>query len=307
MKKHSSILIILSFALMFSPLANAAPNTYLNEVSCRIDFNVAVMNSMISASANGSSLLQPSVTALTNDKAQIQSLQNPADINSFKSQYASDMKQARASVSQWRTAVRKGLPLATKASLASSYNTAKSAYEQCSFSVEQAMAQNRIANYQAQISKFQNVSNQLASRGFDTTQLNQILGSGQTGIIQPLQSAISSANDSQSLGNALRSYCLYDGCANGTNFHIDAKFDIAKYSTVLVSLQNVSSSFNLNSTALAQAAQSLTDAQATLNQVGTSVYTGSQSQTIFGDIKVAARDISQLINQINKQSSGGLK
>lgn len=307
MKNYSLILIILSFALLFSPPANAASNIYLNEVGCRIDFNIAAMNSMIAAFPNDSSSLQQSVTTLNNDKTQIQSLQNSIDIRNFTIQYTNDMKQTRMSVSQWRATVLRRQSLSEKASLALAYRTAQSTFNQCSFSVEQTIAQNRITDYPTQISKFQNVSNQLASKGFDVTHLNQILQSAQSEIIQPLQTAISSANDSQSLGLALRSYCLYDGCVKGTNFHIDAKFDIAKYSTVLTSLQNVSTSFNLNSTALTQASQSLSDAQTTLDQVGTSVYTGTQSQKIFGDIKVAARDISQLISQINKQSSGGLK
>jgi len=307
MENRYAAVLILAFSMLLPSFASAAPNTYLTEIGCRIDFNVAVLNSMIGASAGNSSSLQSSVTALTNDKAQLQALQNSTNTSSFSLQYASDMKQARNAVAQWRADVLKGLTLGEKAALVSSYRFALSSYEQCSFSAEQAMAQDRITNYQQQIAKFQNISSMLGSRGFDASQMNQVLQDAQSQLISPLQSAISAANDSQSLGLALKTYCLYDGCTNGTNFHLEAKFDIAKYSTVLAALQNVSSAFNLSSATLAQAAQNLGDASSTLAQVGTAAYAKNQGQTLFNDIKAAAQEISQLLGQIEREAAGGLK
>lgn len=308
MRDYFLIVAAVAFAVILPYLASAMEGSYAQDLSCRIDFNVAVMNSMISVSpANSTSGLQSSVTTLTNDKSQLQNLTNTTDYKGFNQQYANDMKGVRQTVSLWRRSFGENLTLSNKGTLVSSYSAAETAFNQCRVGSLQQMGQNRITNYQKQISQFQNVSDRLASKGFDASSLNTLLQDAQTTIVQPLQSAISAANDSASMQQALESYCLFDGCTNGTNFHLEAKFDWTKYNIVYQDLQNNSAAFNLSTSMLSQAAQGLSNAQTTLSQVGTSAYQPTQSQTIESSLKSVAQALSSLIEEVNKQVNVGLK
>jgi len=297
----------LSFSALALTMAYADPDRRVQELGCRIDFNAAVLNSMINTTSDNSTDLQAAATLLANDRTQLAGLQGSTDIGSFNSQYEHDMKQVRQSVSQWRSAIGSHLALAARASLVPTYNEAQDAYDTCMFRALTTMAQQRVDNYDRRIASYQNVSDKWAARGFDTTQLDGLLQDAQTQIVQPLQSAISAATDKASLAQALKSYCLYDGCTNGTNFHLEARFDVIKLDIVYDDLQNNSAAFNLTSSDLATAGQDIADAKATLAQVGTAVYASGQSQTIYTDIKNASNIIARLLRQVNSMTEVKLK
>ena len=83
-----------------------------------------------------------------------------------------------------------------------------------------------LANYQQKVA---NISTKVNG----TSSLTQILSDANSTIVQPLQAAINSANDSRSLRDAFRSYCLFNGCVNGTNFHLAAKFNLERLRLIL--------------------------------------------------------------------------
>ena len=290
---------------------NAAfSSDFSNDLECRINFNIGVLNSTMAAYPNFSSSLQIELTKLQNDLSQLQSLNgtNASDIQDFeRGQYANDMRSVIGSVNSWRSQEGEKMPLDVRAALVSNYKQLVVNYSQCQKQAYTNMTQERVNGYQSQIKNFQEKINDLQERGFNVTVLNQLLSDAQTQIIQPLQSALSNANDSQQVQNAIRTYCLYDGCINGTNFHLDAKFDLTRATIILNDLQTNSAAFNLDNATVSQAQQDLTDAQTALNNVGTSAYQQGQSQTIFNDIQNASKIIVQLITQALKQPMGGLK
>jgi hypothetical protein len=268
---------------------------FSQEAMCRINFNIGLINEFVSEFPNASSSMQSSLTALQNDLSQVQSLVNATDVQSFVSgQYSNDVRNAISSVP---TQEVRGISLSKRYALTSSYNQLKSIYDLCEETNYISIANERLNSYQIQISNFQNKTNALSAKGFDVTSLNQLLQDAQNQIIMPLQNAIANASSAQQVRDALKSYCLFDGCVNVSNFHLDAKFDITRLSIVLADLQNNSAALNLDNTLVLQAQQYLSDAQSTLNSVGTTNYQNGQGQQIFNDIQKASKDIVQLMNQ----------
>ena len=290
-----------------SPAINQIRTTQAlsQEVACRINFNIGVINEFASQFPNASSNLQTSLTTLQNDLSQVQSLGNATEVQSFvKGQYSSDIKSAQNSIP---TQQAKGLSLSKRAALVSTYNQLMTTYQQCEKANYMNIIQERVNGYQIQIANFQNKTNALEAKGFDVTSLNQLLRNAQTQIITPLQNSISNSSTTQQIQTAVGSYCLFNGCTNGTNFHLDANFDITRLNVILASLQNNSVAFNLDNATISQAQRYLSDAQSTLNTVGTASYQNGQAQTLFSDIQNASKIIVQLITQALKQPVGGLK
>ena len=307
MKPGVLAIVVLAFSALLFASAYADSDNRIQEIGCRIDFNTAVLNSLIATAPGNSTDLQASVTLLADDRTQLTGMQNSTDIRNFNLHYEHDMQQVRQSVSQWRSAVGSHLSMSTRASLVLAYKDAQDAYDQCRFGVLKTMAQQRIDNYNKQIAKYQNVSDNWAARGFDTAQLDSLLQDAQTQLVQPMQAAIVAATDHDSLAQALNSYCLYDGCTNGTNFHLEAKFDVTKLGIVYNDLQNNSAAFNLASSDLATAGQDIADAKATLAQVGTAAYTTGQSQTIYTNVKNASNIIARMLRQVSIMTEVKLK
>ena len=300
-------LLILLVALAIVPFTAASLQSSVQEISCRIDFNSGVISSLASSAPNDTSL-QSSLTTLQADKTQLQSFSNTSDYMGFvKGQYTSDMQQIRNSVNSWRKS-NHGLSIAQRAAVASSYTQLKSTFDQCETQRWKDVAQDRLTSFQSDLSKYQNTTSRFASEGFDVSAMNTLLADANTQIITPLQNAISSASSSQSVISVVQSYCLYDGCKNGTNFHLAAKFDLARFSSIYSSLEANATVLNLSSSTLSQAQQSITDAQSVLTTVGGAAYTSAQEQQLSADLKSISSSLRSLISEVNKASGGaGLK
>ncbi|MFZ1971031.1 MAG: hypothetical protein WAU65_02530 [Candidatus Nanoarchaeia archaeon] len=320
------VLLFSAFLVVNFVFADQSTQSLLaRELGCRINFNIGVLNSV--GNYSNSSEIQQSVTTLQNDLSQAQSFNNSEVRNFEMGQYSNDMKSIISSVKSFRQGRDVSFPNRNvsartnqtapvnsngmysnrSAALASFYNQLQQVYLQCEQQVYYTIGQQRLQQYQTQMAKFQNETNNLQNRGFDVTSLTQLLDNAQTEIIQPLQSALLSANNSQSVMTAVQTYCLYDGCVNGANFHMDANFDVARLNIILNYLQANKSSLNLDNATLSQAQQDLSNAQSTLNSVGASIYKNGQSQLIFGDIQDASKIIVQLVTQVIKESAVKLK
>ena len=182
---------------------------FSQEAICRINFNIGVINAFASAFPNASQLQTP-LTNLQNDLSHVQSLGNSSEIQSFiNGQYSEDVKKAETIIPTHEVP---GISLSKRTVLVSSYNQLKSIYDLCEKTNYINITQERLNAYQIQLTNFQNETNNLASRGFDVTSLNQLLQDAQNQIITPLQNALSSATTAQQIQTAIRSYCLFDGC-----------------------------------------------------------------------------------------------
>jgi hypothetical protein len=140
----------------------------------------------------------------------------------------------------------------------------------------------------------------LSAKGIDVSSLNKIISDATAQIITPLQNAVSSANDATSINNAIKGYCLFDGCANGINFHLAAKFEIAK---LQIAFNKINSNQNVSQTSITQLQTDITTASGILTQVGTGQYSQDQNTGLWNAIKDAYNVIKTILNS-NKLPSG---
>jgi len=283
---------VLSVFLSISLASAVSLNGYTVELKCRADFVSRVSGSL---GVNNDSKLQQ-------DENQIQTCVSQGNLTLLKDyvkgNFDNDLKNARESIVGWRKQARNE-SLSDRQKIISQYNSAKSGYESCSLDALKMVAQNKVQQDIYSLNKYQNMSNALASKGYDVSSINSLINNAQNQIVNPLQDAISSSTSAQQLRTALNSYCLFDGCNNGTNFHFAAKYDLARYQIIFNSIEQNSTSLNVSSSSLTSIQTSLTDAQSVLTAVGSVQYTNTQRQQLSQDLKSAAEGIKAIVKQIN--------
>jgi hypothetical protein len=113
-----------------------------------------------------------------------------------------------------------------------------------------------------------------------------------------LAAAVSSATNSSQLKAALQIYCQYNGCKSGINFHFAAQSTLVAEQAVLDKIKSNPNSGQYSSQ-IGQAQTDLTNAQNTLNAVGTNIYQGTQQTDVWNALHDAHGIIKQLWSQLN--------
>ena len=281
-------------------------NATLAQVTCQANYLTGYIGDAISVIPNINS------TAISTDSSKIATdLQTvTTDVtNDNKTQFKTDLPTLRADFKSGRldlnSAVKTSTPTKTERSqLRSDMASLGTAERSCMFAAEQQSAQAKIASFQFAIQQEQTRSHKLYLRGFDTTQLNQTISQAQTNLGN-LAAAISSATNSTQLKAALQSYCQYDGCKSGTNFHFAAQSALDAEQAALNAITSNQNSGQY-STQISQAQANLTNAQNTLSTVATGQYQGTQSTDVWTDLHDAQGIINQIWHDLNghKTSSG---
>lgn len=269
-------------------------NATLAQVTCQANYLTGYIGDAISVIPNINS------TAISTDSSKISTdLQTvTTDVTADnKTKFKTDLPTLRADFKSGRldlsSAIKTSTPTKTERSQLRSDMTSLGTTERsCMFAAEQQSAQAKIASFQFAIQQEQTRSHKLYLRGFDTTQLNQTISQAQTNL-DNLAAAISSATNSTQLKAALQSYCQYNGCKSGTNFHFAAQSALdAEQAALSAIISNQNS--GQYSTQISQAQANLTNAQSTLSTVATGQYQGTQSTDVWTDL----HDAQGIINQI---------
>lgn len=300
--------VMIGFVLASNVGGNSNPDSnsvLYQELLCRTNFNIGILNSTISAFPNASSTLGPSITLLQYDLSKAKAMNNTGIREFVRTGYSGDMKDIINLVQSWRKNEGGYFSLDARASMIRSYEQLKATYGQCEQGVYSTIISDRVNRYKSQISDFQNKTHELSKRGFDVTQLNKLIQDAQDQIIAPLENA-SSANSS-SVKEAVQSYCLYNGCENGTNFHLESRFQVTRINIIYEDLEKNSGVFNLSNSLLTQDGKAISNAQSALNKVGTSMYQGNQSDEVWSNIKESYNVTNQLIKQAMSFPTGRLK
>ncbi len=289
---------------------------FYSSVKCATDFYSGVIGSMnsftpsnlssypgpySSGSSNYSNSLNFSLAKLQGDLGQIQTYANSGDRNSLRqyvqNNFESDHSMIKSSISNWRTANVRGLTPSQRSNLLSQYNQLKTSYDTCYMSSLVALANARVASFENELSSYQNQINSLSAKGIDVSSLNQVISAATTQLITPFQNATNSANDSASLKQVISGYCLFDGCANGINFHLAAKFEVAKLQIAVDKINSNSNNISQDKEAqVTQLQADVTDASSVLAQVGTNAYTSAQNTQLWNDINVAYNLIRSILS-----------
>lgn len=274
-------------------------NATLAQVTCQANYLTGYIGDAISVIPNINS------TAISSDSSKITTdLQIvTTDVNNDnKTQFKTDLPTLRADFKSGRldlnSAVKASVPTKTERSqLRSDMASLGTTERSCMFASEQQFAQAKIASFQFAIQQEQTRSHKLYLRGFDTTQLNQTISQAQTNL-DNLAAAISSATNSTQLKAALQSYCQYDGCKSGTNFHFAAQSALDAEQAALTAIASNPNSGQY-STQISQAQTDLTNVQNTLNTVATGQYQGTESTDVWNNLHDAQVIINQIWHDLN--------
>jgi len=273
----------------------------LGNVKCMSDFTTSYLNDLITLAP--SDTLSADVTKLQNDFTQMQTFETNNDTsglrNYISSNYDPDLKTAKQDAIGWVKINWKNITMEKRVDIRNNHKDLKGTFDTCHFESMKDYGTGRINAFTSILDAYQKKADALKEKGLDTTTLDQVISDAKTQIITPMQNALDSAKDATSAKQALQNYCLYDGCKTGTNFHFQAKWEIAKLD---IALARISS--NANATQVqpktTELQTDINNAKTALSSVGTQKYTDTQNKQVWDNIKAA----NQLVKEI-AQTLGG--
>lgn len=295
------LIFFLTLTFVVASSDNTQWQSALNNSECKLNFSMGVVNLMSSFLPNYS--FAQYTTKLQSDFSQLQGyvLNDNQSLyrNYINSQFDPDLKATSEAVQEyWRTPAYNNLTRADKLKFRAGYNSLKTNYDVCFVGSLRNLGGGRINNFYNEIRVYQNESDKLAAKGVDVSALNQILSDAKSQI-QVVQSKLNTATTPQEVQQAIQSFCLFDGCENGTNFHLEAKWDIAKLNIALTRIQNNTNSTNFSDN-ITQLETAINNAKSALTSVGTSSYTDVTKKEVWDNIKLA----ENLILEITKLLRG---
>ena len=180
-----------------------------------------------------------------------------------------------------------GINSTDMAKLRAYYNTSLAAYDACAANATESFGTRILLRYNESISEMLGTASSLSSKGINTTNLTALVQGAKTEIITPLASGLASAKNLSEAKAVVSEYCLFNGCDNGTNMHLAARFTLKKLKLELAYLESKSNSSSSN-TGFSEAESNLTFASQVLASVGTSAYSGNQSAEIWSSLNRAS-------------------
>jgi hypothetical protein len=180
------------------------------------------------------------------------------------------------------------------AGLRQDYNVTIASYKSCNIDSSKVYALRKLNLFKDSIKEYQNRANDLASKGLNASALDIMIQDAQSQIVTPFATAIGQASNASQMQAALNAYCLFDGCKNGTNFHLAAHFSLQSLTTQLNYLETDK---NVSTSSLAGAQGLLNNASSMLLIVGTKAYANGQANVIFGNLTAASKAMQQARKQ----------
>jgi hypothetical protein len=184
-------------------------------------------------------------------------------------------------------------------SLQSEYKTLRDSENGC-FDIKE-YANLVLDYYNTALSRYGLTAQNLTGRGINASDLLNLVGNAQSQIVVPLQNGVKSSANSSQVRTILYQYCLYDGCANGTNFHMAAKFESMKLADLLAAMspKAAEEGFGGNVTA---AQLSLNAASAKIGSWGAEAATPDQLKAAWMDIMSAAKGSHDVFVALNSSA-----
>ncbi len=281
-------------------LRNGAMAGVMADVECKTTFNVGILDSYVDAIPNSSSVLNPLIETLESDTATLQGYatsNNTEDFRMFlRETYEKDSKNAKEALSRVRRSA--SLDNATKTQLRVVYDRLKSEYQSCHVEAVRLFASSKVELYEGHLSNLDEKIRSLEEKGVDSSRLKSLVSDARENIVSPLRSAITSGDSAALVRAATREYCLYNGCPNGTAYHLAARFEIEKLDALLTRIKgtNTSSVEEL----ILKADEDLNDAKELLSTGSSSVEVESQ---IWLEIRSCASTIQQIIREIKENGN----
>ena len=170
---------------------------------------------------------------------------------------------------------------------AAEYNATRQSYANCSFSAVRSYALNKIQAYDNITAQYNVQINGLDAQGVDTSAMSALLQNATAQVIAPLSAAVNSSNNSSQLLKLIRQHCLFNECSSPSNYHLAARFEIAKLGAIMAKAQSVTNG-TIN---LTNATEGIGDADSALGSIGSSHYNQSMHLVLWNNITSASKAI----------------
>lgn len=200
-----------------------------------------------------------------------------------------DMKQFKA----W------GVSDETKQQLRADYQARKTTFDQQTGAAIIELGNVRLNYYNDAMSKDDQRMSQLSSKGIDVSGMQGVKSDAMSSVVTPLQSAIISGN-----ADAVKSQ-LHDRClANGQpySFHFFAKNDLEALKATSAKISATTDNETVHQQ-LADVNGKLSNAESTLNTVGTSPYTSDQQSQVWDSLKAASDGLKTILTELKSQNT----
>ena len=184
-------------------------------------------------------------------------------------------------------------------SLQSTYKSLRDTEDSC-FNTN-AYAHLVLNYYTTALNLYQLRAQNLTNRGIDASNLLNLVDNARSQTVTPLQNGVNSATNSSQLRILLNQYCLYDGCVNGTNFHMAAKFETMRMADLLAAISPNATAAGLGSN-VAAAQTSLNAARTEISSWGTNDAKPDQLGPVWTDIRSAAKGSHDIFMALNNSA-----
>lgn len=291
----ASLVALLLLAGAASAQNLTANQSYLGAAAqyahCKTNFTAAYIGGIVSAVPRLSGLGKYSA-AISSDASQLSSIAGTGNITRFGSYLSGNYDRELNAISVNVSAqVRSANLTANQISqLRLLYNRTLATYSSCRNVSLREAAQREIESFNDSIANYQKEADGLSQKGINSSSMDQLLLDAKSQIVVPLAAVVGSATNASQVAAALDGYCLFDGCKNGTNFHLAAHFELDRLTS---ELNYLGAYRNLTAASTASAQADLNYAADTLQTVGTKSYAGGQSAVIFSNLTAASKAMQQ--------------
>lgn len=306
----SLLISTLSAAPVPSADKTAMLNSALTDMRCKATLETDSMNAIIALFPFLSSSLNPRIEDMQSDVSQLSQYASQGDARNYsvyvQETFTQHLKQNAAairagldSLKSNETGMSKNETKESLRSLNSTLQSLKDAQESCFDMKKHATL---VLNYYNNtLNLYQLRAQNLTDRGINASNLLDLVGSARSQIVTPLQDEIDRADNASEVRAALGHYCLYDGCMNGTNFHMAAKFETMRVTDLLAVMSQKATEAGLSSDVAAVQA-SLNAASTGIDSWGAEDVSPDQLKAVWIDIRSAAKGLHDIFIALNSSA-----
>lgn len=270
----------------------------MDNAVCKTDFMVGSLESMMD-NVEGVDYLQDDVDTLNDDMDTLQGYVDSGDNEGFwsyvKDTYIPNMEEAKQGILDTRHETN--ISEETKQALRDEYDSMKEEYQSCNFDSAKRFGEAKVEAYEAVLDNAEEKITHLNDKGVDTSGLTQLVEDARSDLVEPLSDALDSADNATEVKDALRAYCLFNGCVDGTNFHFAARFEVEKLESVLEAISDKAAEAGLGDD-MESAQDDLGSAQSVLDDVGSEEYSEGQQDQLSESLHSAADTIRDILSSL---------
>jgi hypothetical protein len=269
---------------------------------CKNDITTGYYN--IINGIDNSSVMSNRSDKLNADLAQLQVIANNGSRDEFRTyvtaHYNPDLLAGNVAALSWWATKRAPLNQTDRRDLlkqlVDGHKSLNTTYETCFYNSLKNYGDGRVTSFNAILDDYQRRADKIAEKNVSVESLNKIIQDARTQIVEPLTAKLAAANTSKQKFDALKSYCLYDGCLVGTNFHLAAKFEIAKLNIALAKIKE--NPGNASTDEITKFENYITQASLALTNVGTKKYTPATKTSVWDPIHLAYKSLLEIKKSI---------